>query len=372
MMPREDYEKMLKTFRHERYHLSESRNNPEAAIPFAQIYDTQTFLKWKKVKDPDLGVFIDIFPIDGYPENEFAAKIHTRRLWLLRFMNNIARKKLLRGEKYMVLKRILMLLFRKSPNTYAVRINRLGMKYPFRSSRFVGVTGTTDHLFKERNLKEAVFAEPDPLLLPFEDLMLPCPPGYDVYLTHLFGNYMQLPPPEKRITHRPVKISFDMAADGLEKELNDELNLREQELIAVQREEMEYLYSNYDKHVKQKQTPDYLNLKKIQYELAKQERFIEAANVKKKAEKLNKDQNEKMKIDAHMQLRKQIDKLSKKHQEEKMRLDDEKEKRWYLFQKEKNKEYDTIVNKYRSLKMQINLQQKEGQNQALKRLSKLI
>ena len=157
-----------------------------------------------------------------------------------------------------------------------------------------------------------------------------------------------------------------------EKELNDELNLREQELIAVQREELQYLYTNYDKHVKQKQTPDYLNLKKIQYELAKQERCIEAANVKKKAEKLNKDQNEKMKIDAHMQLRKQIDKLSKKHQEEKMRLEDEKEKRWYLFQKEKNKEYDSIVNKYRSLKMQINLQQKEGQNQAMKRLSKLI
>ena len=200
MMPREDYEKMLKTFRHERYRLSECRNNPEAAIPFAQIYDSQTFLKWKKVKDPDLGVFIDIFPIDGYPENEFAAKIHTRCLWLLRFMNNIARKKLLRGEKYMVLKRILMLLFRKSPNAYAIRINRLGMKYPFRSSRFVGVTGTTDHLFKERNLKEAVFAEPDPLLLPFEDLMLPCPPGYDVYLTHLFGNYMQLPPEEKQVS----------------------------------------------------------------------------------------------------------------------------------------------------------------------------
>ena len=157
-----------------------------------------------------------------------------------------------------------------------------------------------------------------------------------------------------------------------EKELHDELNQREQELIAVQKEEMQFLYTNYDKNVKQKQTPDYLNLKKIQYELAKQERFVEAANVKKKAEKLNKEQNEKMKIDVHMQFRKQIDKLQKKHQEEKMRLDNEREKRWHLFHKEKAREYDSIVNKYRSLKMQINYQQKEGQNQALKRLRKLI
>ena len=200
MMPREDYEKMLKTFRHERYRLSECRKSSEAAIPFAQIYDSQTFLKWKKVKDPDLGVFIDIFPIDGYPENEFAAKIHTRHLWLLRFMNNVARKKLCRGEKYMLLKRILMLLFRKSPNSYSIRINRLGMKYSFRESRFVGVTCTTDHLFRERNLKAAVFPEPDPCYLPFEDLMLPCPAGYDVYLTHLFGDYMELPPENKRVT----------------------------------------------------------------------------------------------------------------------------------------------------------------------------
>ena len=75
MMPREDYEKMLKTFRHERYRLSECRKSSEAAIPFAQIYDSQTFLKWKKVKDPDLGVFIDIFPIDFCPDGKLLRTI---------------------------------------------------------------------------------------------------------------------------------------------------------------------------------------------------------------------------------------------------------------------------------------------------------
>ena len=29
---------------------------------------------------------------------------------------------------------------------------------------------------------------------------------YDKYLTHVFGNYMQLPPKEKQVTHHEFKI----------------------------------------------------------------------------------------------------------------------------------------------------------------------
>ncbi len=35
----------------------------------------------------------------------------------------------------------------------------------------------------------------------FEDRWLPCPNNTDAYLCRLFGNYMQVPPPDKRITH---------------------------------------------------------------------------------------------------------------------------------------------------------------------------
>jgi len=37
--------------------------------------------------------------------------------------------------------------------------------------------------------------------LPFEDGVFKCPKDYDTYLTRIYGDYMKLPPEEKRITH---------------------------------------------------------------------------------------------------------------------------------------------------------------------------
>ena len=37
--------------------------------------------------------------------------------------------------------------------------------------------------------------------LDFEDMKIRVPKQYEVYLTHMFGDYMQLPPEEKRKVH---------------------------------------------------------------------------------------------------------------------------------------------------------------------------
>lgn len=38
----------------------------------------------------------------------------------------------------------------------------------------------------------------------FENLLLPIPKNYDLYLTQLYGNYMQLPPEKDRIPKHMV------------------------------------------------------------------------------------------------------------------------------------------------------------------------
>lgn len=43
----------------------------------------------------------------------------------------------------------------------------------------------------------------------FEGLMVPLSVGYDQYLRQFFGDYMQLPPEEKRVSHH-VKAFFDL------------------------------------------------------------------------------------------------------------------------------------------------------------------
>ena len=204
MMPRPDYEKMIRLFHHDRYRVDSCETNPDYATPFARVWDTQTFLRWDIVKEIPLGVFIDIFPIDGYPEDEKICKMHMNVLKFRKAqINSVIRKGYIEGEKYQGVKKYLKYVWRKSANEYARLMNQTGKKYAFSSCDYVGVTTTTAHIFKERNPK-TIFQET--VYLPFQHLELPAPSGYDVYLKHLYGNYMQLPPPEQRVSTHDFKI----------------------------------------------------------------------------------------------------------------------------------------------------------------------
>ena len=44
------------------------------------------------------------------------------------------------------------------------------------------------------------------LRVEFEGYNLPIPYGYDKYLTMAFGNYMELPPKEKRVCHHEYEF----------------------------------------------------------------------------------------------------------------------------------------------------------------------
>ena len=60
----------------------------------------------------------------------------------------------------------------------------------------------------------------------------------------------------------------------------------------------------------------------------------------------------------------------KRHKEDLNKFKDDKAKQLYLIQKEKNREYDMIVNKYRTIKVEMTLRQKDDENRARKMLQK--
>lgn len=206
MMPRNDYQKMLSLRSDSRYKLDECSINPDYDSPFARIWDPKTYLEWNDSKGMNIGVFIDIFPIDGYPSNYFMSKLHTFFLKLLRARNNSAKRiNFKEGEKFIFVKKILNHIWRESPNYYAIELNNLAKKLSFEDSDYVGVTTTSDHLFRERNKKKDIFGD-KAILADFEGLKLPVPSGYDIYLKNLYGDYMKLPPKEKQISEHNFKI----------------------------------------------------------------------------------------------------------------------------------------------------------------------
>ena len=115
-----------------------------------------------------------------------------------------------------------------------------------------------------------------------------------------------------------------------EEELKMILDQREKELIKNQKNEINYYLSGADeRNAKQKISPNYLNMKKVEMTLVKQERFLEAEQMKQKAEKLLKEENRLLEIQNQKKLKKKIELLMKRQKEELAKFKDDKDKQIY-------------------------------------------
>ena len=156
-----------------------------------------------------------------------------------------------------------------------------------------------------------------------------------------------------------------------EEELKQKLKQKKLELINRQKLELRDFINNIgERDMKQKITPNYLNLKKVEMTLVKQERFLEAEQIKHQAEKLLKKENDLMEIEYQQKIKKQIEMFKKRQKEELIKSNEENNKQIYLIQKDKNKEYDMIINKYRTFKVEMMLRQKDEETRAKKMLQK--
>ena len=212
MMPRPDYERMIHEFRNERYEIFACEINEHYGSPYAKLIDKNTtydsgVVNWVN-NGTQLGAFIDIFPIDGYPVLDFTACLHARRLYAIRKLINLASIQTKTPNMSLIsylCKRFLnKAVFRKTPNAYARKMNAVAQNRSFDESVYVGVATSSQHLFVERNAKADVFS--GTVMMPFEHLMLPAPEGYDLYLRRLYGDYMQLPPEDQRVSQHKFKL----------------------------------------------------------------------------------------------------------------------------------------------------------------------
>lgn len=89
-----------------------------------------------------------------------------------------------------------------SPTFWVRQINEWLKKTDYETSEYVGFLAGGYYGTKEI-VEHDVFREQIPVS--FEGYTLFAPIGYDIYLKHLYGNYMELPPVEKRCSHHEFK-----------------------------------------------------------------------------------------------------------------------------------------------------------------------
>lgn len=167
-------------------------------------------------------IFIDIFPIDNIPNSKISCKIRgiihdfaflaTGAICFAKYPSNIIKQKAKKEKEIkkfyntkMAIGKILSVFFgfqfymniEKKLANYKKKTNFEGIPTAIRYNREVFESG----FFSETILHE------------FEGEMFPIPANYDRYLKNLYGDYMQIPPVEKREMHSASLLDFGKYGD---------------------------------------------------------------------------------------------------------------------------------------------------------------
>ncbi len=210
-MPRPDYDRLIslakkfpKPFILEEYRYSKGFQSYFMKVRNENIELLETVTE---TKDKRRGYLLDIMPIDGTPNNATLRKIYYTRVLLLRFLcgaANVHTGILTSRPKWeqQVLKicRVLKLYKVLTIEKVYRRMDKLFHKQNALKAHYVGtITGA----YKTREIVPTEYfgIEEEAEYLDFEDMKIRVPKRYDIYLKHMFGDYMQLPPEEKRKVH---------------------------------------------------------------------------------------------------------------------------------------------------------------------------
>lgn len=212
MMPRKDFEKLLKVFpEHSYYKINYNTIDPLYGKSFAVINDTRTIKVEKLLREKckkSICVNIDIFPLDVMPDSFekqkqifAAAENIDRKLACLTYAYGSGRtifstiKKNLGILFYRIGECLGLTSIRKvvNENINLMKSYNKDNNNTIASLTYIGRFGLTAFMPKK------CFDEN--IQLEFEGRSFYAPKDFDEVLTHLYGDYMTLPPAEKRVQH---------------------------------------------------------------------------------------------------------------------------------------------------------------------------
>jgi len=212
-MPRPDYEKFKKLkneFNNNKYQLC---SDEDCFYPFSKIYDTTISISSKGADD--LFLWIDVFPFDGISRNDFVARYNMKRVSFLRRMYTVQKSDWMHDKISM--KKILKYLFIVPARIIGVhgckkRLIKIASKFDYSKSEYVagitwGVYGLGERIVK-KDFENIIDIE-------FEDNIMKCMSCWNEYLTGCYGDYMKLPPENKRMCHTIKAVNNQKEGESL-------------------------------------------------------------------------------------------------------------------------------------------------------------
>lgn len=204
MLMRSEYEKLLNIFNNEsrkkEYKLISYKNTTNYYYPFAKIVNVKTRLIEDSYRDlEEMGIYIDIFPIDYLPNEEQKVKKIYKKYKLENKLLGIYKynKDSTANKKKMYLKKVIrfFLVKLKIYKLILSSIDNLCKKY-VKTNKVACISGR----YFEKEIMPSEYIS-DYVQVDFEGESYKAAKGYDEYLTKHYGNYMELPPKEKQISN---------------------------------------------------------------------------------------------------------------------------------------------------------------------------
>lgn len=205
LMPREDYERLINLYlsnpeEFEPFELLHYKTNKKYIYSLARLSDPAYKIDYDNAKEYGLGLFVDIYPLDGKDLND---KRHLRRMSHFNSIIYVGGHKHLRKARNFLrnIPKFIFFIYTRfrSLNKLIAKSDRIAQKYDFFKMEYgcCLVTGY-DTIMKSEHFKESVE-------LDFEGYKFACPAKYDEHLKEIYGDYMQLPPKEECVAHHYYK-----------------------------------------------------------------------------------------------------------------------------------------------------------------------
>ncbi len=220
-MPRKDYNRFLVIAEEELpsyYKLNHFSRQKNSMFYVPKIENEQFKMVSRIAKiEKKVNLWIDVFPLDGLPDNKIIRKLHCARLLILRGEYKLAFFDILVDYKnknrpwyenavMWIAERIKI---GKLFNSYKVmkKLDKVLSKYDFYESEYV-MNFMGSYKFKSILSRPEIYAEG--AKYDFEGRTFNGPKDFDRYLTQIYGDYMKLPPVEKRNWHQTDIYGMNM------------------------------------------------------------------------------------------------------------------------------------------------------------------
>ena len=200
-LPRKDYNRFLEigqAFLPEYYFIQTYMTDPEYPASFAKIRDCRTTFVESSMKNRKInhGVYIDVFPLDYFPEKNVKVFLLRDLLYKARLSTEFST---VASPKMRIIQIVSKVLFPNLMKTLKKRdkhIQSIG-----KGSKMTNFCGAwrDKELMPSEYFGKGANAQ-------FEGLSVFVPENYDGYLKKLYGDYMTPPPADKRVSHHYTEI----------------------------------------------------------------------------------------------------------------------------------------------------------------------